>query len=103
MIPYIIRDSFIKRMNIPAPESFTLSVEFIAICINYTISWKFDGKQITNDSNHLITSNSVSSSHYMTSLTIMESSESKSGIYSVMVSSLHGSDRVNISVEIISK
>ena len=103
MIPYIIRDSFIKGIKIPAPESFTLSVEFMAICINYTISWKFDGRKITNDTNHLITSNSVNSSRYMTSLTVMESSESKSGIYSMMVSSLLGSDSVNISVEIISK
>ena len=103
MIPYIIRDSFIKIVQFPAPENFTLSVEFVAICINYTVSWKFDGHKIVNDTNHLITSNSVSSSHYTTSLTIMEGSESNSGIYSAMVSSVHGSDIVNISVEVISK
>ena len=103
MIPYIIRDSFIKIVQFPAPERFTLSVEFIAICIKYTVSWKFDGHKITNDSNYLITSDSVSSSRYTTSLTIMEGSESKSGIYSVMISSVHGSDIANISVEVISK
>jgi len=103
VIPYIIRDSFIKVVKFPAPESFTLSVEFIAICISYTVSWKFNGQQTTNDSDHLITSNSVSSSRHMTSLTIMESSGSKSGVYSVIVSTVHGRDSVNISVEIISE
>jgi len=103
VVPFIIKDSFINNTKIPASKRFTLSVKFIAICISYTVSWKFNGQQITNDSDHLITSNSVSSSRHMTSLTIMESSESKSGVYSVMVSSVHGNDSVNISVEIISK
>ena len=80
-----------------------MTVEFIAVCVNYDITWKFDGKLINNDTNYLITKKSVSSSRYMTSLTIKESSEGVSGVYSLMVSSVHGSDSVNISVEIISK
>jgi len=103
VIPYIVKDSFIKDIKFAAPESFTLKVEVIAICINYSVSWQSNGKQVTNDTNHLITTTSVGSSRYIVSLTVMESSESNSGIYSVMVASRHGNDSVNISVEVISK
>ena len=102
--PHIIKDRFIQNVLVQAPECFTLSVEFMSACDNITVAWQFNEKYITNnDDNYMININNIKRSHYKTSLQIKQSSENDAGNYTVTVTSTTGSDRVNISVRIISK
>ena len=102
--PHIIKDRFIQHMKVQAPECFTLSVEFISACDNITVTWQFNGKDINNnDDNYMININIIKQSHYKASLQVKQSSENDAGTYTVTVTSTTGSDRVNISVRIISK
>ena len=103
MHPFIIEDTFIHCITVLAPESFTISVEFVAICMDFNITWEFKGKQIVNDRNVKIVNNSLGNSRHKTSLTIVQSSEKDSGTYTVTVTSATGSDSVKITVKIISK
>lgn len=102
--PHIIKDKFIQHVQVQAPECFTLSVEFISACDNITVTWQFNGINITsNDDNHVININDIKHSHYKTSLQVKQSSENDAGTYTVTVTSTSGSDRINIFVRIISK
>ena len=103
MHPYIIKDTFIQHMKVQAPECFTLSVEFISVCDNFTIMWLFSGKDITNDVKYEITSSVIKQYHYKTSIKVKQSSESDTGIYTVKIKSTTGSDSVNITVKILGK
>jgi len=86
-----------------APEAFTMSVEFVAICMDFDVTWQLNGNQITNDSNYMIITSELSSSRYKTSLLIVHSSENDAGTYTVKIISNTGSDSANITVKIISK
>ena len=86
-----------------APNSFTISVEFIAICMNFNITWEFNGNRVTNDSNHMIIDYDLSNSRYKTSVKILQSSERDEGTYTVTVSSVTGNDSMNITVKISSE
>ena len=101
--PFIIEDAFIHCINVLAPESFTISVEFVAICVDFSITWEFKGKKIVDGINVKITNNNLGNSWYKTSLTVMESSENDAGTYTVTVISATGRDSVRITVQIISK
>lgn len=101
--PFIIEDTFIHYITVLAPDSFTISVEFIAICMNFNITWKFNGNQITSDSDHIIVDYDLSNSRYKTSVKILQSSERDGGTYTVTVSSATGNDSANITVKISSE
>ena len=101
--PFIIEDTFIHCITVLAPESFTISVEFVAICMNFNITWEFKGNQIADSLNVKIVNSKLDNSRHKTSLTIMQSSEKDSGTYTVTVTSATGSDSVKIIVKIISK
>ena len=103
MYPHILKDKFIQHIKIQAPESFTSAVEFISACDNFSVTWQFNGNYITNDDNYMINITNIRQSHYKASLQNKQSSEDDAGTYTVTVTSTAGSDRVNISVEIISK
>ena len=102
MYPHILKDKFIQHIKIQAPESFILAVEFISACDNISVAWHFNGKYITNDDNYKSAITNIKQSHYKTSLQNKQSSEDDAGTYTVTITSTAGSDRVNISVEIIS-
>ena len=101
--PFIIEDTFIHCITVLAPESFTISIQFVAICMDFNITWEFGGNQIIADSNHDIVNRNLGNSWYKSSVTINKSSERDSGIYTATVTSNTGSDSVRITVKIISK
>lgn len=101
--PFIIEDTFIHYITVLAPDSFTISVEFIAICMNFNITWELNGNQITSDSDHIIVDYDLSNSRYKTSVKILQSSERDGGTYTVTVSSATGNDSANITVKISSE
>ena len=103
MPPFIIEDTFIHCITVLAPESFTISIEFVVICMDFNITWKFNGIEITDDSNHVIVNSDLSNSRYKTSLKIIQSSGSDSGIYTVAITATSGSDSATIKVKVISK
>lgn len=82
------------------PESFTIHVEFVAVCMDFNITWRFDGNQITDDSNHNIVNSDLTNSRYRTSMKIRQSSERDAGTYTVTVTTTTGSDSANIIVKI---
>ena len=86
-----------------APESFTISVEFIAVCMKFNVTWTFNGSKIIDDSNQMVANSDLSNSHYKTSVKIERSSERNSGVYTVTVTSVAGSDSVNITVKVLSE
>lgn len=86
-----------------APESFTISIQFVAICMEFNITWKFGGNLITEDSNHIIVNKTLGNSWYKSSVTVKHSSESDSGTYTARVASTTGSDSITIKVTVISK
>ena len=86
-----------------APESFTLCVEFVAICVDFNVTWEFGGNQIVNDLNTKIVISNPGNSRYRTCLTIIQSSETNSGNYTMKVTSATGSVSANITATIISK
>ena len=90
-------------MIVLAPKSFTISVEFIAVCMEFNVTWVFNGNQIIDDSNKMIVNSDLSNSRYKTSVKITKSSERDSGVYTVMVTSVAGKDSVNITVKVLSK
>ena len=85
------------------PEAFTLSVEFVAVCMKFSVTWKFNGNKISNDSNHVIIISELSKSRHKTSIRIIQSSKSDAGTYTVTVTSTTGSDSMEIIVKTISK
>ena len=101
--PFIIEDTFMHCIVVLAPEGFTISVEFVIICVDFNVTWKFNGNQIVNDTNHVIVNTDLSNSRYKTSVKIVRSSTRDSGIYTVTVTTATGSDSANITVKIISK
>ena len=103
MHPFIIEDTFIHCIIVLAPESFTISVEFVIICMDFSITWQFNGRSIINGSNHVIVNNDLGSSRYRTSVKIIQSSMQDSGTYTVTVTTAAGNDSANITVEVISK
>lgn len=103
MYPFIIEDTFIHSITVLAPEAFTVSIEFVAVCMEFNITWELDGKQINDDSNHKIVNTDLGKSRYRTSIKILQSSEKDNGTYTVTVASFTGSDSVNISVKISSE
>ena len=91
-----------------APESFTISVEFVAICMDFNITWEFKGNKLVDGGNVKIVNTSLvntslGNSQYKASLTIIQSSERDSGTYTLTVTSAGGSDSAKIIVKIISK
>ena len=86
-----------------APESFTISVEFIVVCMEFEVNWAFNGSKIIDDYNQMIVNNDLSNSLYKTSVKIEKSSERNSGVYTVTVTSVAGSDSVNITVKVLSE
>ena len=103
MHPFIIEDTFIHRLNVLAPESFSVCVEFIAICMDFNITWEFDGNQIINDSNHVIVNSDLGVSRYKTCIEVAQSSERDAGTYTVTVTAATGSDSADIIIKIISQ
>ena len=103
MHPFIIEDTFIHRRNVLAPESFTVCVEFVAICMDFKIAWAFYGKQIINNSNHVIVNSDLGVSRYKTCIEFAQSSERRAGTYTVTVAAATGSDSADIIIKIISK
>ena len=101
--PFIIEDTFIHCNVVLAPESFTISVEFVIICMDFNVTWQFNGRSIINGSNHVIVNNDLSSSRYRTSVKIIQSSLQDSGTYTMTVTTAVGNDSANITVEVISK
>ena len=101
--PFIIEDTFIHCLNVVAPESFTVCVEFVAICMDFNITWEFDGNQIINDSNHVIVNSDLGVSRYKTCIEVLQSSERDAGTYTVTVAAATGSDSADIIIKIISK
>ena len=101
--PFIIEDTFIHCITVLAPESFTIFVEFVAICMDTSITWELNGNQIVDGVNVKISNDNLGNSWYKTSLTVLKSSESDSGTYTVTITSATGSDSVAITVQIISK
>ena len=87
-------------MEVQAPDNFTLSVEFISLCDNLTVTWQLKGKIITNDTNYMTTIHIVKRFRYKTSLIVKLSSESDNGTYTVTVASATGSVSVNITVKV---
>ena len=102
MYPHIIKDTFIQCVKVQAPEGFILSVEFISVCDNFTITWQFNDKNIT-DNKYMTNATTIKDFHYKISLRILQSNKSDTGNYTVTVASPTGSDSVNISVKVISK
>ena len=100
MHPFIIEDTFIHCLNVLAPESFTVCVEFVAICMDFNVTWEFDGNQIINDSNHVIINSDLSTSRYKTCVEVIQSSERDGGTYTVTVTAASGSDSADIIVKI---
>ena len=100
MHPFIIEDTFIHCLNVLAPESFTICVEFVAICMDFNVTWEFDGNQIINDSNHVIINSDLSTSRYETCVEVIQSSERDGGTYTVTVTAASGSDSADIIVKI---
>ena len=100
MHPFIIEDTFIHCLNVLAPESFTVCVEFVAICMDFNITWVFDGNQIINGS---IVNSDLGVSRYKTCVEVAQSSERDAGTYTVTVTASTGSDSADIIVKIISK
>lgn len=86
-----------------APEGFTISVEFVAICMDYVITWQLNGKQIINDSNHQNVISGVNNSRYKASLRIIKSSERDAGEYKITVASATGNDSAKIIAKISSE
>ena len=103
MCPFIIEDTFIHCITVPSPEAFTLSIEFVVICVDFNVTWKFNGNKISNDSNHVIVVNNLGNSRYKASIRIIQSSERDAGTYTVTVTASTGSDSMEITVKIISK
>ena len=103
MYPFIIEDTFIHCITVLAPESFTISVEFVAICMHFNITWEFNGNLISNDSNHVTVNSDLSNSRHKTSIKILQSSKRDAGTYTVTVTSVTGNDSVNIAVKILSE
>ena len=101
--PFIIEDLFIDCITVLPPEAFTLSVEFVAVCMKFSVTWKFNGNKISNDSNHVIIISELSKSRHKTSVRIIQSSKSDAGTYTVTVTSTTGSDSMEIIVKTISK
>ena len=101
--PVIIKDTFIRYIVVLAPESFNLSVEFVAICMEFNVTWKLNGSLVNNDSDHTIVNSHLGNGHYITSIRISQSSYRDAGIYAVTVTSATGNDNVNITVKISSK
>lgn len=83
------------------PESFTISVEFVAICMEFNVTWELNGSQIIDDYNHLIVNSGLNQSRYKTSIEIFQSSSQEAGTYTVIITSTTGSDNANITIEII--
>ena len=101
--PVIIKDTFIRYIVVLAPESFNLSVEFVAICMEFNVTWKLNGSLVNNDSDHTIVNSHLGNGRYITSIRISQSSYRDAGIYAVTVTSATGNDNVNITVKISSK
>ena len=101
--PFIIEDTFMHCIVVLAPEDFTISVEFVIICVDFNITWKLNGNQIVNDGNHVIVNTDLSNSRYRTSVKIVKSSIKDSGTYTVIVTAATGSDSAKITVKVISK
>ena len=101
--PYIIEDTFVHCIIVIAPKSFTISVEFVAICMDFNVTWEFNGSQISDFSNHTIVNSNLSNSRYKTSVKILRSSERDAGTYTVTVTSVTGNDSVDIAVKILSE
>ena len=101
--PFIIEDKFTDFITVLAPESFTISVEFIVVCMKFNVTWAFNGSQIIDDSNQMIVNSDLSNSRYKTSVKIIKSSETNSGVYTVTVTSVAGSDSVNITTKVLSE
>ena len=85
------------------PDSFTISVEFVGVCMDVNITWLLNGNLITDDSNHVIINSDLSNSRYRTSVKIIHSSERDFGNYTVTIKAATGSDSANIIVKIIGK
>ena len=100
MHPFIIEDTFVHCLNVLASESFTVCVEFVAICMDFNVTWEFDGNQIINDSNHVIINSDLSTSRYKTCVEVIQSSERDGGTYTVTVTAASGSDSADIIVKI---
>ena len=101
--PFIIEESYIHCIVVLTSETFTISVEFVAICMDFSVTWQFNGIQIINDSNHVIVNSDLSNSRYRTSVKIIQSSMQDSGNYNVTITTATGYDNANITVEVISK
>ena len=101
--PFIIKDTFTQCLTVIAPDSFTISVEFVGVCMDFNITWLLNGNLITDDFNHEIVISDLSKSRYRTSVKIMQSSERDFGNYTVTIMAATGSDSANINVKIIGK
>ena len=71
--------------------------------MNTSITWELNGNQIVDGVNVEISNDNLGNSWYKTSLTVLKSSESDAGTYTVTITSATGSDSVTITVQIISK
>ena len=103
MVPFIIKDTFIHCITVVAPEAFTICVEFVAICMDFKITWEHDGREILSDSNHVIVNSDLGNFRYKACIRIIQSSESDSGTYTVRIGAATGSDSAVIIVKTISK
>ena len=101
--PVIIKDAFIHCVIVLASESFTLSVEFVAICMDFNITWKHNGSLVNNDSDHMIVTSDLGNARYKTSIRVLQSAYRDAGVYTVAVTSASDNDSVNITVKISSK
>ena len=103
MKPFIIRETFIHCLIVEAPESFSVCVEFVVICMDFIVAWEFNGSPITGDSNHAIVTSYLNNSRYATCIKITQSSEADAGTYTVTVTTASGADSANISIKVIGK
>ena len=101
--PFIIKETFIHCLIVKAPESFTVCVEFVVICMDFVAAWEFGGSLITGDSNHAIVTLALGNSRYATCIKITQSSEADAGTYTVTVTTASGADSADISIEVIGK
>ena len=76
-------------------------MEFISLCDNFTLTWQFNGKDITNDANYVINISMTKQYHYNTSLKVAQSSGNDAGMYTVTISIPAGSVSENITVIIM--
>lgn len=99
--PHVIKGKYVQYVEVEALDSFTLSMEFIFVCNEFTITWQFKGRNITIGTNHVTNVQTVKRFHYKASLIVAQCSISDNGTYTVIVTSDTGNVRVNSIVKVL--